>query len=74
MVLQKDIDKEIIKLKYLKADHGIFLDIFVFEDTEERTQYHSFCVVVFGHEDTSQKRNVSLEEISIEALGGVWTR
>lgn len=41
MVLQKDIDKEIIKLKYLKADHGIFLDIFIFEDTEERTQYRS---------------------------------
>lgn len=41
MVLQKDIDKEIIKLKYLKADHGIFLDIFVFEDTEEKTQYHA---------------------------------
>ena len=28
MVLQKDIDKEIIKLKYLKADHGIFLGYF----------------------------------------------
>ena len=41
MVLQKDIDKEIIKLKYLKADHGIFLDIFVFEDTEDRTQYRA---------------------------------
>ena len=41
MDLPKDVDKEIIKLKYLKAAHGIFLDIFVFEDTEERTQYRA---------------------------------
>jgi phosphorylcholine metabolism protein LicD len=41
MVMQKDIDKEIIKMKYLKADHGIFLDIFVFEDTNDRVQYRA---------------------------------
>lgn len=39
MVLQKDIDKEIIKLKYLHANHGIFMDIFVFEEIDDRIQY-----------------------------------
>jgi len=41
MVLQKDIDKEIIKIKYLKANHGIFIDVFVFENTEDRCQYRA---------------------------------
>lgn len=53
MQLQKDIiDKEIIKMKYLKANHGIFIDIFVFEDTEDTMmeksntlQQKGFCLL-----------------------------
>ena len=35
------MEKEIIKLKYLKANHEIFIDIFVFEKEQDKIQYHS---------------------------------
>lgn len=39
MVMPKDVQKDIIKLKYLKANHGIFIDIFKFQKNKDKIEY-----------------------------------